>query len=193
MKTSTLNERQRAGRSTPSKNLGFADRQTRAVIGTLMLATPMLAIQGTLGLWSILMLGAIPVLITAITGWDPLYAAMGKSTYESQSEDIQQRHWTHPNVGIVERGIRLGAGLIMLSTLLGMPLMNADIALALLAIPLIVTAITAWDPLYAAMSVNSFGSRLDVEAAEPGINEKSLAEYYEFPQQVDSGQYPKAA
>lgn len=189
MNTSTLIERQRL-----CQNLGFTDRQTRAVIGTLMLATPVFAIPGALGMWSILMLASIPIMVTAIVGWDPIYAFTGKSTYESQSEDIQQRHWTNANIGIIERGIRLGVGLTMLAAIMGMPAMSASMAPALIAIPLIVTAITAWDPFYAAMSLNSFSSRVDVEAAEPGVSEDTLAEYYEFPQsRKHSKQYANAA
>ena len=189
MKISTLLERQRLG-----QNLGITDRQIRTIIGTLMLATPIFTVTGALGLWSISILASIPILVTAIIGWDPLYAAIGKSSYESQSEDIQQRHWTNANIGIVERCIRLGAGIMLLTALMGMPAMSANMAFTLLAIPLIVSAITAWDPFYAVMGINSFGSRSDVEAAEPGINEKTLTEYYEFPQpRKHSDQYSKAA
>jgi len=182
MNTITLSERQQLQQQRLRQNLGFADRQIRAIIGTLMLATPVIINPETLGLWSILMLASIPLLVTAIMGWDPIMALTGKSTYEYRSEDIHQRHWANANIGIIERSIRLVIGLAMVTALMGIPAMNGDMVLALLAIPLIVTAITAWDPLYAAMSMNSFGSRSDVEAAEPGMSETTLAEYYEFPQ-----------
>jgi hypothetical protein len=189
MMTTASLERQRL-----SQNLGITDRQIRALIGTLMLAIPMFGVTGTLGLWSILMLASIPVLVTAIIGWDPLYAVIGKSTYQRQEEDIQQRHWSNANMSIFERGIRLGIGIAMLGAMMAVPSMTLEMAFALLAIPLIATAITAWDPLYAAMRINSFGSKFDVEAAEPGINENTLAEYYEFPQpRKHSDQYSKAA
>lgn len=189
MKTSLSNERQRL-----RQNLGFADRQIRAVIGTLMLATPVFAVPETLGLWSIVMLASIPLMVTAIMGWDPIFASTGTSTYKGKAEDIHQRHWTNANIGIIERVVRLGIGLSLLIALMGVSTMNGSMALTLLAIPLIVTAITAWDPIYAAMSMNSFGSRIDVEAAEPGVSDKKLAEYYEFPQnKVSSDQYPRAA
>jgi hypothetical protein len=194
MNAKALIEQQRLRRQRLRQNLGLADRQIRAVIGTLLLTIPILAITGPLGLWSVVMLASIPVLNTAITGWDPIYAIIGKNTYQARLEDIQQRHWTHANIGIIERGIRLGVGLVMLTALMGAPSMTGGMALTLLAIPLIMTAITAWDPFYAAMSVNSFTSRIDVEAAEPGIDESKLAEYYEFPQtQVNSDRYANAA
>lgn len=189
MNTSSTNQGQQLG-----QNLGFADRQIRAVIGTVMLTAPVLTVSGSIGAWGILMLASVPVLVTTIMGWDPLYALMGKSTYEYHSEDIHQRHWTHNNIGIVERGIRFALGIMLLTALMGMPSMNAAMAFALLSVPLIVTAITAWDPFYAAMSMNSFSSISDVEAAEPGMSETTLAEYYEFPQSKGQNQeYVKAA
>lgn len=194
MNTKALLERQQLRRQRLRQNLGFADRQVRAVIGTLMIAAPAIAVPETLGAWSILMLASVPLLTTAIMGWDPLYAMMDKSTYEYRSEDIHQRHWTHANMGIIERGIRLGIGSMMIAALFAMPSMSAGMGFTLMAIPLIVTAITAWDPIYAAMGLNSFGSRSDVEAAEPGISENTLAEYYEFPQtRTHTQEYVKAA
>lgn len=181
MNTKAFIEQQQS-RRRPGKNLGFADRQVRAIIGTLMLATPALGIPGTLGLWTIAMLASVPVLISAITGWDPVYAFIGKSTYDGQSENIQQRHWTNANIGIIERGIRIGLGFSLLAGLMGASAMTGGMTLTLLAIPLIVTSITAWDPFYAMMRSNSFASRVDVEAAEPGIDENTLAAYYELPQ-----------
>jgi hypothetical protein len=164
-----------------SQNIGFHDRQVRAAIGTLMIIAPMLAVSESLGNWSIVMLASIPVLMTAITGWDPLYAVTGLSTYEGRAEDIQQRHWSYANIGIIDRGIRLGAGLMMLSALMTMTSMTGGMALSLLAIPLVVTAIIAWDPIYAVMGINSLGSRLDVKAAEPETSDRTLAIYYELP------------
>ena len=177
---SVMKQRQRF-----SQNLGFMDRQARTTIGTLMIATPMFAVPETMGLWSILVLAAIPVLSTAIIGWDPLYELMEKTTYVTHEENIQQSNWSCANIGIIDRGIRFGVGLTLLYALMRMGTMTTEMALTLLAIPLIVSAITAWDPICAALKINSFGSRIDVEAAEPDVDRQTLAEYYEFaiPQQ----------
>jgi len=164
-----------------NQNLGIMDRQVRTIIGTLMIATPMFAVPETMGLWSILMLAAIPVLTTAIIGWDPLYALINRTTYVKSEEDIQQRNWSYANIGIIDRGIRFGIGITMLYALMTMGTMTTEMAFTLLAIPLIFSAITAWDPIYAALAINSFGSRVDVEAAEPDVSEQTLAEHYEFP------------
>ncbi|WP_455366780.1 YgaP family membrane protein [Kaarinaea lacus] len=177
-----------------STNLSFSDRQIRFVIGATMIAAPLIAMPETLGMWSIVLLGAIPFITMAITGWDPFYAMLGKSTYVEGEEDIQQRSWTCPNVGTIDRGVRLGAGLMMMYALMTMSTMQAEMITTLLAIPLIVSAIIAWDPLYAMLGINSFASQIDVEAAEPEASEQTLAACYSFPQrQPASSGYPRAA
>ena len=163
------------------QNLSFMDRQIRAVIGSTMLAAPMMFGPEILGMWNMLMLAAIPVISSAIIGWDPIYALTGKNSYVANEEEIHQRDWSVSNVGIMDRGIRAGIGLLMLYSLMTMGTMNMDMVFSLLAIPLIMSAITAWDPVYAALGINSFGSRIDVEAAEPYATEKTIAEFYEFP------------
>jgi len=165
-----------------NQNLGFTDRQLRTVIGTLMITIPMFTVPETLGLWSVLILAAIPVLTTAIIGWDPLYAVLDKTTYVAHEEEIHQRHWSYANIGIIDRGLRFGVGFILLYALLTMSEMTSAMVITFIAIPSIVSAITAWDPIYALFGINSFGSRHDVEAAEPEANDKTLAACYEFPQ-----------
>jgi hypothetical protein len=175
-------------------NLSFSDRQIRFVIGATMIAATLIAMPQTIGLWSMVLLGAIPFVTMAITGWDPFYAMLGKSTYVEGEEDIQQRSWTCPNVGSVDRGVRLGTGLMLMYALLTMSTMQADMVITLLAIPLITSAITAWDPFYAMFGINSFASHVDVEAAEPDASEQTLAACYVFPQrQSASASYSRAA
>ena len=83
---------------------------------------------------------------------------------------------------------------MMIGALLSMNAMQADMAITLLSIPLIVTAFTAWDPIYAVLGINSFSSRIDVEAAEPNASENSLAACYIFPQrQLAMANYSRAA
>lgn len=182
-------------RSIMDTNLSFSDRQIRFVIGAGMIAATLITMPETLGMWSIVLLASIPFIAMAITGWDPVYAMLGKSTYVEGEEDIQQRSWTCPNLGTVDRGVRLGAGLLMIYGLLTMSVMNADMIITLFAIPLIISAIIAWDPLYAMLGINSFASQVDVAAAEPDANENTLAACYVFPKQqsTSSTGYPRAA
>ena len=176
------------------QNLGFNDRQLRLVFGTLMLVAPMFAAPESVGLWAVLMLAGIPVITTAIIGWDPVYALLSKTTFVERAEDIKQRNWSYANMGIIDRSMRVGAGAVMLYALMTMDAMTASLALTLFAIPLIATATIAWDPLYAMFGINTFGSRTDVEAAEPQVEEQTLATLYIIPEEVRSkDSYVKAA
>ena len=189
MKTSTAMKR-----SMMQPNLSFSDRQVRFVIGATMIAGTLIVSPTTMGMWSFVLLASIPFITMAITGWDPLYAIAGKSAYIEGEEDIQQRSWTCPNLGTIDRAVRFGAGSVLMATLLTMGVMQAELVITLLAIPLIITAITAWDPLYAALGVNSFASRIDVETAELDADEKTLGTCYSFPHSGRSQtQYSRAA
>lgn len=174
-------------------NLNFTDRQIRYVVGAALLAIPLLVQPETMGLWTIMILSSIPVITTAILGWDPLYAVLGKTTYVEGEEEIQQRSWTCPNIGILDRAIRLTIGGVLLASLLTLNTMSTEMVIALLSIPLIVSAITAWDPIYAALGSNSFASRGDVTAAEPEASDQTIAACYEFPQSKAKKQYSQAA
>jgi len=175
-------------------NLSFSDRQLRFVIGASLIAATLIVTPQTMGLWSIVLLASIPFITMAITGWDPLYAIAGKTAYVEGEEDIQQRSWTCPNLGTIDRASRLGAGLVLIATLMTMNTMQSDLIITLLAIPLIVTAIIAWDPVYAALKINSFASRVDVETAELDVSEKTLGACYTFPSPVKSSRpYSRAA
>lgn len=162
-------------------NLSFSDRQVRFVIGATMIAGTLIAMPETIGLWSIVLLASVPFIAMAINGWDPLYALIGKSAYVEGEEDIQQRSWTCPNLGLIERAVRLGVGMTLIATLMTMNVMQADLIMTLLAIPLIMSAIIAWDPLYAMLGINSFASRVDVETAELDASEQTLGSCYDFP------------
>jgi len=184
-------------RSIMEPNLSFSDRQFRFVIGATTIAVALImspeTSPETMGIWSIVMLASIPFITMAITGWDPVYAMLGKSNYVEGEEDIQQRTWSCPNIGAIDRAVRFGAGLILMAALLTTNTMEADMVFTLLAIPLIITSITAWDPLYAALGINSFASHVDAEAAEPDASKQTLAACYVFPQQKNSTAISRAA
>lgn len=181
-------------RNIMQPNLSFSDRQVRFVIGATMIAGTLLVSPTTMGMWSFVLLASIPFITMAITGWDPLYAIARKSAYVEGEEDIQQRSWTCPNLGTIDRAVRFGAGSVLMATLLTMSAMQAELVITLLAIPLIVTAIIAWDPIYAALGVNSFASRIDVETAELDADEVTLGACYSFPNPGSSDTpFPRAA
>jgi hypothetical protein len=183
-------------RSRLEPNLRFSDRQMRFVIGATMIGGVLIFAPQTMGVVSsVFLLASIPFIMMAIIGWDPMYAMAGKSSYVEGEEDIQQRSWTCPNIGTVDRAVRFGAGLALIMSLMLMSTaMQAGMVLTLLAIPLIITAITAWDPLYSALGINSFASHGDVEAAEPDATEQTLSACYVFPQRRSTDtDFPRAA
>ena len=189
MKTSTAMER-----NYMEPNLSFSGRQVRFVLGAAMIAGTLIIAPETVGMWSIVLLASIPLIAMAVVGWDPLYAIAGKSAYVEGEEDIQQRSWTCPNIGAIDRAVRLGAGMVLIAVLMTMSAMQVELIVTLFAIPLIVTAITAWDPIYAALGINSFASRIDVKTAELDANEQTLGACYTFPQRKRSSvAFPRAA
>lgn len=61
----------------PVQNMGWIDRTVRTLIGLAMVVVVLMEIQksGNLGAYAYLPILAIYPLMTAILGWDPLYAA----------------------------------------------------------------------------------------------------------------------
>jgi hypothetical protein len=177
-------------------NLGITDREVRVLVGAGMIAAVMFYSPTPIGLWSVLALAAVPFVITGMIGWDPLYTLLGLNTDKQQDEQIHQRGWKLGNVGMFDRVIRiaLGAGLIgftMSGTFTGV-----EVIAALVAVPLIVTALIAWDPLYAMIDINTFASRHDVELANAELREETVAKLYDFPTSVsvnNTDTYGKAA
>ena len=188
MSTSTVMKR-----GTMKPNLSFADRQIRFVIGATMIAGTIVVMPETLGLWSILLLASIPFIAMAIVGWDPLYAVVGKSEYVEGEEDIQQRSWTCPNVGIIDRSVRIGVGMVMLATLLTIETMSTGVVITLLSVPLVMSAIMAWDPFYAMLGINSFASRIDVESLEIDATDQTLGACFIFPTNMETPETLKQA
>ena len=167
-------------------NLGITDREVRVLVGAGMIAAVMFYSPAPIGLWSLLALTAIPLIITGMVGWDPLYTLFGLNTDKQRDEQIHQRGWKLGNIGMFDRVIRivLGAGLIgftMSGTFTGV-----EMVAALVAVPLIVTALIAWDPIYAMTDINTFASRHDVELANAELREETVAKLYDFPTLVSA-------
>ena len=74
---------------------------------------------------------------------------------------------------------------ILGATLIGFTLSGIfpgwETLVSLAAVPLIVTAIIAWDPFYALTEINTFASRHDVEMANTELHGKTVADLYDFP------------
>jgi len=176
------------------QNVGYMDRQIRGVIGSAMILVAMLSIPESTDMVSLLFLASIPVIASAIIAWDPFYAIIGISSYVDKEENIQQRNWVNSNLGIVDRVFRFVLGTLLLMGALVTGGAEVPVVATLFSIPLILTAVIAWDPIYAMFELNSFARRVDVEAADPGSSDKTLAICYEFPVSKQSANdYPKAA
>jgi hypothetical protein len=146
----------------------------------------MIAAPAPLGLWGLAALIAIPVIASGIIAWDPVHALFGINRYNATEGEIQQRSWSCPNVGTVDRIARLGVGMVLLATAFSGTEIVWQSITALLAIPVIMSAIMAWDPLYALAYTNTFASKSDVRTAEPDLEEATLAKFYHFPRNTAS-------
>jgi len=141
----------------------------------------MIASPVPVGLWSLVALVAIPMIASGIIAWDPIHALLGVNQYNAAEGEIQQRSWSCPNVGTVDRFARLGIGIALLATAFTSTEIVWQGITVLLAIPVIMTAVIAWDPLYALAYTNTFASKADVKSADPELEESTLAKFYQFP------------
>jgi len=157
------------------ENLSFTDRELRIIFGAASILAVMLIVPSPMGWWSLLALAAVPVIVTAITGWDPLYALLSWQSKKGE-QSIQQKHWSFANVGMLDRLVRYATGAaITCSVLMGFGAM----ATIFFAVPLIVTAVMAWDPIYAMANLNTMASKTDAAVSEDVVEDQAGI-FYEF-------------
>jgi len=161
-------------------NLSFTDREFRCILAAVLILGVLLSEPAPLGYWSLMILASIPVITTAIVGWDPLYTLLGISTKHSGDHDLLQRDWSFANVGALDRVARFSmSGTIIVTVLVG----NGAFWASLLAAPIMLTAIMAWDPFYALADVNTLASKT-VAAESEEVNEDELPQYYQSSDQT---------
>jgi hypothetical protein len=127
------------------------------------------------------------MIVSGIIAWDPIHALFGINRYNEAEGEIQQRSWSCPNVGTVDRIARFAVGALLLASALSSTEIVWQSITALLAIPVIMSAIMSWDPLYALAYTNTFASKSDVESADPEQEESTLAKFYNFPSPAPMG------
>jgi len=137
------------------QNMGDGDRAIRVVLSALLIGYTMSATVETLGWLSILPLLAIPLVMTAILSWDPVYRLLDVNT----ARRIPTTHigFMTSNVGKTDTIVRyvLGATLLM-AILTYAPTPLGVMALVLIiSAALILTGIAAWDPFFAAFKLNT--------------------------------------
>jgi hypothetical protein len=114
-------------------------------------------------------------------GWDPLYTLLGLNTDKQHDEEIHQRSWMLSNVGMFDRVLRIALGASLIGFTMSGTFTGVEMVAALVAVPLIITALIAWDPIYALTDINTFASRHDVEMANIELREETVAKLYDFP------------
>jgi len=174
-------------------NMSYQDRQIRILSGSGLIVALMIAAPTPLGLWGLAALIAIPIVASGIIAWDPFYAVLGFNRYSDTEGEIQQRSWTCPNIGMVDRIARLAVGVLLITTAFTSSEIVWQSITTLLAIPVIMSAIMAWDPLYALAYTNTFASKSDVQSADPDQEEKTLAKFYRFPAVAPQEKIKRAA
>jgi hypothetical protein len=167
-------------------NLSITDREVRVLVGAGMIAAVMINASSPIGAMPYLALVAIPFIITALIGWDPLYSLVGLNTDKQRDDEIQQRNWAYNNIGMFDRAIRFALGSALIAFTLSGAVAGWEAVASLAAVPLIATAIFAWDPFYALTNNNTFASRYDVEMANTELGEDTVAKLYDFPTQAAS-------
>lgn len=162
-------------------NISYQNREIRILAGMAMIISLMVAAPTPIGLWGLVALAAIPVIASGIIAWDPVHALFGINGYNAAEGEIKQRRWSCPNVGTVDRIARFGVGTLLLATAFTSTEIMWQSITTLLAIPVIMSAIVAWDPLYALAYTNTFASKSDVQSADPELKDSTLAKFYHFP------------
>lgn len=136
------------------QNVGNGDRLFRLATSAALIGSFM-ALQTTSSkLFSLLALLAIPVAVTAMMKWDPIYAWMKWNTSKNRG---YHPHFTATNVGRTDRYIRYGLATVLIAgfALFAPTPVAWTTVLALIAIPIAATAIAGWCPLYASAGVNT--------------------------------------
>lgn len=132
-----------------SGNIGMLDRAIRAGIGmATIIASVHVSIKGAEAYPFIQMFATILVL-TAIAGWDPVYAA-----YRSAMRRLTFQEYMANRVGNIrlqDRALRLGGGLTILFITMHFAIDGNEAypIVKLFATIMVLTAIAGWDPLYA--------------------------------------------
>ena len=137
------------------QNMGDGDRVIRVLAGALLIGFTMGVAVETLGWLAILPLIAIPLIMTAILNWDPLYGLFNIST--EKKNHMTTLGFMASNVGRVDMVIRyvVGIGLLVGTLTLAPTPIGAYAAVPLIAALLVLSGIVGWDPIYAMFKLNT--------------------------------------
>lgn len=137
------------------QNIGDGDRIIRVLAGALFIGFTMGIAIDKLGWFSVFPLLAIPLIMTAIIAWDPIYGLFNLST--AGKNPLTTLGFMASNVGRTDKLIRnlFGFGLL-LGTLAFVPnTIGVYAMIPLVGAVLILSGIVGWDPLYAVFKLNT--------------------------------------
>ena len=167
-------------RNYSRSNVGGFDRVIRVVLGALLLADGLHG-TGPLGIDGILMLVAIPLIISAIIAWDPVYALFQVRTATLPAHRTPQ--WKLStlnanggiNVGTADRLLRivLASGLLATPFLWVGPVGIMAVATTAVGIIVMMTAVTGWDLFYQLAGVRT--ATLPIESAPEYGNDDDIS------------------
>ena len=135
-------------------NVGNADRYIRFAVGSGLIAVPLLFSGVDTELAVLTSLVAIPVIFTAIARWCPVYALLHVHSIIRQQSDTE---FFDQNVSVSDAIARYALGsVLILSVMLFTNIADPWlVALALIAVPVIQSAIMQWDPIYAVFDIGT--------------------------------------
>ena len=136
-------------------NVGTADRYVRFAIGSGLIAVPLLYSGVDAEYAAITSLVAIPIIFTAIARWCPVYALLH---VHSIRRKLSTAEFYDQNVSMGDAIARYLLGTVLIiSTMLFTNIADPWlVALALIAIPIIHSAIMLWDPVYAVFDIGTY-------------------------------------
>ena len=137
------------------QNMGDGDRVIRVLIGALLIGYTMGVAVDKLGWLSVLPLLAIPLVMTAILSWDPLYSLVNFNT--AKKIPVTTLGFMATNVGKTDTIVRYTIGIVLLiATLVFAPSPIGVVAIVpIIAGALILTGIIGWDPIFATFKLNT--------------------------------------
>lgn len=153
-------------------NVSTLDRLARLVLSALLIAIPLLE---PTEMNMLMMLVAIPLVMSAIMAWDPVYALFKIRTATLHAQPAfawgrrAESEGDGPNVGMLDRVVRLSFGAALLSVPLlfsWLESIDTDVLVfsTLAAIPIVLTSAIGWDPIYQVLGLRT--ATLSVDTAK---------------------------
>ena len=136
-------------------NVGHFDQYIRFAIGAGLIAVPLMYDGVDAEYAALTSLIAIPILFTAIVRWCPVYAFMH---VQSVKHKYDNGKFYSRNVSTNDSLFRYALGAVLiLVTMVFTSIADPWLVMpALIAVPVIYSAITKWDPMYALFEIGTY-------------------------------------